>query len=146
MDVLVALLQFIHAFAGVSGSKPALIAPRGAERPLVPRSRRLFATDDLYNVLLGVTANRGTLQAICTEWLKIADPETIRGYLNDQLRVEDLPELERQLNAGLAAQISRRIYPRPQDVAIDFHDRRYCGKQPESTGLLSSCSRGGLGA
>ena len=92
-------------------------------------------TDDLYNVLLGVAANRGTLQAVCTDWLKIADPETIRGYLNDQLCVEDLPELERQLNAALAAQTPKRIYRAPQDVAIDFHDRPYYGKQPQSTGL-----------
>ena len=92
-------------------------------------------TDDLYNVLLGVAANRGTLQAVCTDWLKNADPETIRGYLNDQLCVEDLPELERQLNAGLAAQTPKRIYRTPQDVAIDFHDRPYYGKQPQSTGL-----------
>lgn len=92
-------------------------------------------TDDLDNVLLGVAANRGTLQAICTDWLEIADPETIRGYLNDQLRVEALPELERQLNAGLAAQTPKRICRTPQDVAIDFHDRPYYGKQPQSTGL-----------
>lgn len=92
-------------------------------------------TDDLYDVLLGVAANRGTLQAVCTDWLKIADPETIRGYLNSQLCVEDLPELERQLNAGLAAQTPKRIYRTPQDVAIDFHDRPYYGKQPQSTGL-----------
>ena len=91
-------------------------------------------TDDLYSVLLGVAANRGTLQAICTDWLKIADPETIRGYLNDQLRVEDLPELEHQLNAGLAAQIPKHIYRTPQDVAIDFHDRPYYGKQSQSAG------------
>ena len=93
------------------------------------------ATDDLYNVLLGVAANRGTLEAICTDWLKIADPETLRGYLNAQLRVEALPELARQLNAGLAAQTPKRIYRTPQDVAIDFHDRPYYGKQPQSTGL-----------
>jgi hypothetical protein len=92
-------------------------------------------TDDLYNVLLGVAANRGTLQAVCTDGLKIADPETIRGYLNDQLRVEALPELERPLNAGLAAQTPKRIYRTPQGVAIDFHDRPYYGKQPQSTGL-----------
>ena len=92
-------------------------------------------TDDLYNVLLGVAANRGTLQAVCTDWLKVADPETIRGYLNDQLRIEDLPELARQLNTGLAAQTPKRIYRIPQDVAIDFHDRPYYGKQPQSAGL-----------
>lgn len=92
-------------------------------------------TDDLYNVLLGVAANRGTLEAVCADWLKIADPETVRGYLNAQLCVGGLPDLQRQLNAGLVAQIPKRIYRAPQDVAIDFHDRPYYGKQPQSTGL-----------
>jgi len=92
-------------------------------------------TDDLYDVLLGVAANRGTLQAVCSDWLGLAEPETIRGYLNNQLRVEDLPALERALNAALAAQTPKRIYRSPQNVAIDFHDRPYYGKQPQSTGL-----------
>lgn len=96
-------------------------------------------TDDLYNVLLGVAANRGTLQAVCTDWLGIADPETIRGYLNDQLRVEDLPELQRHLNAALAAQTPKQVYRAPQNVAMDFHDRPYYGKQPQDTGLWVRC-------
>jgi putative transposase len=92
-------------------------------------------SDDLYDALLGLAANRGTLQSVCTDWLGIADPETVRGYLNDQLCVEDLAELERQLNAALAAQTPRRVYCTPQNIAIDFHDRPYYGKQPQSTGL-----------
>lgn len=92
-------------------------------------------TDGLYDVLLGVAANRGTLQAVCTDWVGIAEPETVRGYMNEQLCVEDLPELGQQLNAALAAQTPKRIYRAPQDVAIDFHDRPYYGKQPQSTGL-----------
>ena len=96
-------------------------------------------TNDLYNVLLGVAANRGTLQAICTDWLGLADPETIRGYLNDQLRVEDLPELQRQLNAALVAQTPKQVYRAPQNVAMDFHDRPYYGKQPQDTGLWVRC-------
>ena len=91
--------------------------------------------DNLYDVLLGVAVNRGTLEAVCTDWLGLADPETVRGYLNDQLQVEDLPELERQLNAALAAQIPKRLYRAPQDVAMDFHDRPYYGKQPQATAL-----------
>ena len=91
--------------------------------------------DNLYDVLLGGAVNRGTLEAVCTDWLGLADPETVRGYLNDQLQVEDLPELERQLNAALAAQIPKRLYRAPQDVAMDFHDRPYYGKQPQATAL-----------
>lgn len=90
-------------------------------------------TNDLFDVLLGVAVQRGTIQSVCTDWLGIADPETVRGYLNDQLCVEDLPTLERQLNAALAAQIPRRLMRAPQDVAMDFHDRPYYGKQPQDT-------------
>ncbi len=93
------------------------------------------ATDDLFDALLGVAVNRGTLQAVCTDWLGIANPETVRGYLNAQLCVDDLPTLERQLNAALADQMPGRLTRTPQDVAIDFHDRCYYGKQPQSSGL-----------
>lgn len=93
------------------------------------------STNDLYDVLLGVAVNRGTIQSVCTDWLDIAEPETVRGYLKDQLCVEELPALERQLNAALGAQTPKRIYRAPQDVAIDFHDRPYYGTQPQDTGL-----------
>ena len=92
-------------------------------------------TDDLLNVLLGIATNRGTLEAICRDWVGLVDPETVRGYFNDQLRVEDLPELERRLNAALGAEIPRRIWQQAQQVAIDFHDRPYYGKRPQSDGL-----------
>lgn len=91
-------------------------------------------TNDLYDVLLGVAVHRGTIQSVCTDWLQISDPETVRGYLNDQLCVEELPALERQLNAALVAQLPTRLYRAPQDVAIDFHARPYYGKQPQATG------------
>lgn len=39
--------------------------------------------------------------------------------------VEDLPDLERHLNAALAAEIPPRVGRRAQEVALDFHDRPY---------------------
>lgn len=92
-------------------------------------------TDDLLNVLLGLAVNRGTVEAVCRDWLTAPDPETIRHYLNEQLCVEDLPELEQHLNAALRAEIPRRVWRHARDVAIDFHDRPYYGKQPQSDGL-----------
>ena len=44
-------------------------------------------TDDLLNVLLGVAANRGTIEAVCADLVGTPDAETIRGYFKDQLRV-----------------------------------------------------------
>jgi putative transposase len=92
-------------------------------------------TDDLLDVLLGVAANRGTIEAVCADLVGAPDAETIRGYFNDQLRVEDLPELERRLNAALAKEIPPRVWRQARDVAIDFHDRPYYGKQPQAVGL-----------
>jgi hypothetical protein len=91
-------------------------------------------TDDLLNALLGVAVNRTTLEAVCAD-LDLPEAEALRRYFNDQLRVEDLPKLERLLNAALRAEIPKRVWRQARDVAIDFHDRPYYGKQPQAEGL-----------
>ena len=90
----------------------------------------------LYQVLIGVAANRSTIEAVCADLATAPDGETIRGYLNEQLRVEDLPLLQQRLNAALRAN-----WPQPLrrggalEVAIDFHDRPYYGKAEQSQAL-----------
>jgi hypothetical protein len=42
-------------------------------------------TEDLLNVLLGVAANRGTIESVCADLVGTPDAETIRAYFNDQL-------------------------------------------------------------
>lgn len=95
----------------------------------------ICTTEDLINILLGVAANCGTVQALGTDLVGSPDPETIRGYLREQLRVEDLPELERQLNAALAEKIPDRVWRQACDVALDFHNRPYYGKTSQAKGL-----------
>ena len=85
-------------------------------------------TDDLFKVLLGVAATRSTVEAVGAELVGTPDPQTIRGYFNDHLRVEELPALEQQLNAALAAEVPAHVRQRSQEVAIDYHDRPYYGK------------------
>jgi hypothetical protein len=92
-------------------------------------------TDDLLQVLLGVAVNRATIEAICADLVGTPNPETIRRYLNAQLRVDDLPALEDHLNAALADAIPVHVWAQPHDVAIDFHDRPYYGKTPRTDGL-----------
>jgi len=95
----------------------------------------ICTTEDLINILLGVAANCGTVQALGTDLIGSPDPETIRGYLREQLRVEDLPELEQRLNAALAKEIPARVWRQACDVALDFHDRPYYGKMSRADGL-----------
>jgi putative transposase len=92
-------------------------------------------TDDLFKVLLGVAATKGTIEAVCADLVGTPDPHTIRGYFNEQLCVEELPALEQQLNAALAAEVPRRVRRRAQEVAIDYHDRPYYGKGEQAQEL-----------
>ena len=85
-------------------------------------------TDDLFKVLLGVAATKSTVEAVCAELVGTPDPQTIRGYFNEQLRVEELAALEQQLNAALAAEVPRHVRRQSQEVAIEYHDRPYYGK------------------
>jgi putative transposase len=49
--------------------------------------------------------------------------------------VEQMPTLEKQLNAALQDQIPCRVWRKPQDIAIDMHDRPYYGKLSQEEGL-----------
>lgn len=92
--------------------------------------------ETLYQILLGVVANRGTLTSVCAELADAPDDETIRGYINEQITVEQLPELERQLNAALASRWPKSLRRGgPIEVALDFHDRPYYGKAEQAEGL-----------
>lgn len=79
----------------------------------------------MHDRLLGVAATRGTMESVCADLVGTPDPRTIRGYLNEQLCVEELPELEQQLNAALAAEEPERVRRQAQEVVIDYHDRPY---------------------
>ena len=92
-------------------------------------------TADLLQVLLGVAVNRGTIEAVCADLVGTPDPQTIRGDLKTQLCVEEVPELERRLNAAVAAELPPRVRRHAQEVAIDYHDRPYYGKAPQAEGL-----------
>ena len=93
------------------------------------------STDDLFKVLLGVAATKGTLEAVCANLAGTPEPHTIGGYFNEQLCVEELPALEQQLNAALAAEVPRFVRRQAQEVAIDFHDRPYYGKGEQTEEL-----------
>jgi putative transposase len=92
-------------------------------------------TADLLNVLLGVAANQGTIEAVCADLAGAPDADTLRTYFNTQLCVEDLPALAERVNAALAAELPERVRRRACEVAIDLHDRPYYGKLAQAEGL-----------
>lgn len=94
------------------------------------------SSETLYQVLLGVVANKSTIEAVCAELADAPTGETVRGYINEQIKVEDLARLEQQLNAALAAHWPKKLRRGGAiEVAIDFHDRGYYGKTEQAAGL-----------
>jgi len=92
-------------------------------------------TTDLLNVLLAVATDQGTIESVCSDLPGLPKAETMRQYINEELCVEDLPQLQQGLNHALAKGLPPRLWRRPQDMAIDFHDRPYYGKKPQEEAL-----------
>jgi hypothetical protein len=96
-------------------------------------------SETLYDILIGIAANCGTTESVCAELAGAPDPETIRRYFREQFRVEQLPELQRSINDGLAANWPKKLRRGgPVEVAFDFHNRPYYGKQKQEEALWVS--------
>ena len=93
-------------------------------------------SETLYDILIGIAANRGTTESVCAELAGAPDPETIRRYFREQFRVEQLQDLQGSINDGLAANWPKKLRRGgPVEVAFDFHDRPYYGKQEQEKAL-----------
>ncbi len=92
-------------------------------------------SEQLIDVLLAVSAQKDTIEQVCSDLNIEVGAETIRGYFNQQLRVENLSELEQAVNAALQASLSSDVQGQSLEVAIDFHDQSYYGKLEQAEGL-----------
>lgn len=90
---------------------------------------------DLWQIVLGASVKQMTIHGVCESLEDAPSDVAVRGYLNAQLTVETLPDIEERLNAALAGQIPRRVFKRPRDTAMDFHEQAYYGKTPQAEGL-----------
>jgi hypothetical protein len=93
-------------------------------------------TGQLLDVLLAVSAQKDTIEQVCADLQIKVGAETIRGYFNEQLQVENLPSLQEAVNRALQKSLSRDVKGQSLEVAIDFHDQPYYGKTEQAEGLL----------
>jgi putative transposase len=92
-------------------------------------------TAQLLDVLLAVSANKETIEQVCADLKINVGAETIRGYFNLQLKVENLFDLQESINLALTASLNSDLSRQNLEVAIDFHDQGYYGKLEQSIGL-----------
>jgi len=96
-------------------------------------------TEMVLDVLIKAAVTQQTIECVCNDLDETVDGETIRGYLNEQIRVDDLQELERRVNQALVAGLPRRLWKIKLQIAIDLHDEPFYGHTPE---LLAHACRG----
>ena len=92
-------------------------------------------TRQLLDVLLAVSANQETIEQVCADLKIKVGAETIRGYFNEQLKVENLFHLQEAVNSALRESFNCELKRQKLEVAIDFHDQGYYGKTEQSEGL-----------
>jgi hypothetical protein len=85
-------------------------------------------TDDLWRILLAAAARGVTIESACADLSRAPDANTVRGHLTAQLPPRAIPDLEQQWNTLLRAVIPDWLRHRPQELAVDFHDEPYYGR------------------
>ena len=88
-------------------------------------------TESVLDVLLKAAATQQTIECVCNDLDEVVSGEAIRGYLNRQIRVDDLHELERRVNQALVAGLPKRLWKPKLQIAIDLHDEPFYGHTPE---------------
>jgi len=87
-------------------------------------------TEVILDVVLKASAEGSSVEAASNDLQDAADSNTIREYLNAALDIQALREQENEMNAALAECIPNSMPRTNVEVAIDFHDEPFYGKQP----------------
>jgi putative transposase len=92
-------------------------------------------TDMILDILIKASAECSSVEAVCADLEDTADSNTIREYLNQSLTVKELCQQEQQANAALTECIPSALDREDIELAIDFHDEPFYGKQDDTRKL-----------
>ncbi|MFZ1041371.1 MAG: hypothetical protein WCA79_13235, partial [Anaerolineales bacterium] len=84
------------------------------------------------DVLLKASAECSSLEASCADLAEVADSNTICEYLNEAIEIKQLRQQEGQVNVALASCIPASMQREGIEIAVDFHDEPFYGKEEES--------------
>jgi putative transposase len=95
-------------------------------------------TDMIYDMLLKASAECSSLEAVCADLEDVADSNTQREYINLALPIKELSSQEERANQALAGCIPISMLRTGIEIAIDFHDEPFYGKQAETRAVTCS--------
>ena len=82
------------------------------------------------DMVVKASVTGAAIEGTCNSLENAPSGMTVRSYLNDELPVTQLPEIERKMQIQLQADLPRRLWKKPLDLAMDFHDEPFYGKDP----------------
>jgi putative transposase len=82
------------------------------------------------DIVVKASVEGSAIEGACNALANAPTGMTVRTYLNEALPVTALQETECALRTQLQADLPRRLWKRPLNLAIDFHDEPFYGKDP----------------
>jgi hypothetical protein len=95
-------------------------------------------TEMIYDLLLKASAECSSLEAVCADLEEVADSNTVRAYINQALPIEELTAQEAAANEALAACMPEHLVRTNVEIAMDFHDEPFYGKQAATRAVTCS--------
>lgn len=95
-------------------------------------------TDMIFDILMKASAECSSLEAVCSDLENVADSNTVREYLHKALSIEHLREHEAAVNCALAECIPAGMARTGIEIAIDYHDEPFYGKQEATRAVTCS--------
>jgi hypothetical protein len=89
-------------------------------------------------MLLKASAECSSLEAVCADLDDVADSNTQREYINLALPIKELSSQEERANLSLAECIPESMVRTGIEIAVDFHDEPFYGKQAETRAVTCS--------
>jgi len=95
-------------------------------------------TEMIFDILIKASAESSSLEAVCADLEEVADSNTVREYVNKALKIDQLSKQKAAANQALAACIPETMVRKGVEVAIDFHDEPFYGKQENTRAITCS--------
>jgi hypothetical protein len=84
------------------------------------------------------SAECSSLEAVCADLEDVADSNTLREYVNQALPSDELSAQEEQANLALAECIPESMARQAIEIAVDYHDEPFYGKQEATRAVTCS--------
>ncbi|MDO9301424.1 MAG: transposase [Anaerolineales bacterium] len=82
------------------------------------------------DIVVKASVTGAAIEGACNALTDAPTGMTVRSYLNNELSVMELQEIECKMQTLLKVDLPKRLWKKPLDLAMDFHDEPFYGKDP----------------